>query len=176
MSDQSPQEPTMEEILASIRRIISEDDAPAEEAAAPEAEAEPVFEEAPAEDDVLELTDPIEPAGPVETLGDIDVYSPEPEPEPAPPPPEPAPEPIQGFSRDEVADNLVGDHAASLAATAFGSLSSALLMPKDGRTLEDVVRELLRPLLKEWLDQNLPRIVEAKVEEEVHRIARGRGV
>lgn len=179
MSDQSSQEPTMEEILASIRRIISEDDAPAEAAPEPEAEAapvaEPVVEEAPAEDDVLELTDPIEPAEPVETLGDIDVYKPEPEPEPAPPPAS-EPETIQGFSRDEVADNLVGDHAASLAATAFGSLSSALLMPKDGRTLEDVVRELLRPLLKEWLDQNLPRIVETKVEEEVHRIARGRSV
>jgi cell pole-organizing protein PopZ len=175
MSDQSPQEPTMEEILASIRRIISEDDAPAEEAAAaPEAEPAPVAEEAPAEDDVLELTDPIEPSAPVETMGDIDVYSPEPEPEAPAPPPAPEPEQIQGFSRDEVADNLVGDHAASLAATAFGSLSSALLMPKDGRTLEDVVRELLRPLLKEWLDQNLPRIVETKVEEEVSRIARGR--
>ncbi|KQZ32104.1 pole-organizing protein PopZ [Caulobacter sp. Root656] len=176
MSDQSPQEPTMEEILASIRRIISEDDAPAEAAAAPEPEPAPI-EEAPAEDDVLELTDPIEPPAPVESLGDIDVYSPEPEPEPAPapaPPPEPAPAPA--FSRDEVADNLVGDHAAGLAASAFGSLSSALLMPKDGRTLEDVVRELLRPLLKEWLDQNLPRIVETKVEEEVHRIARGRSV
>ncbi len=179
MSDQSSQEPTMEEILASIRRIISEDDAPVEEAA-PESEAAPVaeetpVEETPAEDDVLELTDPIEPAAPVETMGDIDVYSPEPEPEPAPPPAAaPAPEPIQGFSRDEVADNLVGDHAASLAASAFGSLSSALLLPKDGRTLEDVVRELLRPLLKEWLDQNLPRIVETKVEEEVSRIARGR--
>lgn len=175
MSDQSPQEPTMEEILASIRRIISEDDAPAETAAAPEPEPAPV-EEAPAEDDVLELTDPIEPPAPVESLGDIDVYSPEPEPAPEPPPPpppEPAPAPV--FSREEVADNLVGDHAAGLAASAFGSLSSALLMPKDGRTLEDVVRELLRPLLKEWLDQNLPRIVEAKVEEEVHRIARGRG-
>ncbi len=176
MSDQSSQEPTMEEILASIRRIISEDDAPAE-AAAPAPEPEPALvEEALAEDDVLELTDPIEPPAPVETMGDIDVYSPEPEPEPAPPPPA-APEPTSpsGFSRDEVADNLVGDHAAGLAASAFGSLSSALLMPKDGRTLEDVVRELLRPLLKEWLDQNLPRIVEAKVEEEVHRIARGRG-
>jgi cell pole-organizing protein PopZ len=175
MSDQSPQEPTMEEILASIRRIISEDDAPAEAAAAPEPEPAPV-EEAPAEDDVLELTDPIEPPAPVESMGDIDVYSPEPEPEPAPPPPAPEPAPAPAFSRDEVADNLVGDHAAGLAASAFGSLSSALLMPKDGRTLEDVVRELLRPLLKEWLDQNLPRIVEAKVEEEVHRIARGRGV
>jgi cell pole-organizing protein PopZ len=83
MSDQSPQEPTMEEILASIRRIISEDDAPAEEAAPapePEPEAEFVAEEAPAEDDVLELTDPIEPPAPVESMGDIDVYSPEPGP------------------------------------------------------------------------------------------------
>src|SRR4051812_26514566 len=108
MSDQSPQEPTMEEILASIRRIISEDDAPAEEVAAapepePEPEAEPFVAEDPAEDDVLELTDPIDPPAPVESLGDIDVYSPEPEPEPAPPPaPAPAPEPIQGFSRDQV--------------------------------------------------------------------------
>ena len=172
MSDTTSQEPTMEEILASIRRIISEDDAPVEAAPAPE--PEPVAEEPPAEDDVLELTDPIEPPMPVESMGDIDVYSPEPEPEPAPPPP---PEPVStpSFSRDEQVENLVGDHAANLAATAFGSLSNALLMPKDGRTLEDVVRELLRPLLKEWLDQNLPRIVEAKVEEEVHRIARGRG-
>lgn len=177
MSDQSSQEPTMEEILASIRRIISEDDAPAEpaaEAAPPPPEPEP--EPEPIEDDVLELTDPIAPEPepePLETVGDIDVYSPpEPEPEPvyAPPPAAPV------FDRDEVADKLVGETAASAAASAFGSLSSALLMPKDARTLEDVVRELLRPLLKEWLDQNLPRIVETKVEEEVQRIARGRGV
>jgi hypothetical protein len=47
-------------------------------------------------------------------------------------------------------------------------------MPAAGRTLEDVVRELLRPLLKTWLDENLPRIVEAKVAEEVERIARSR--
>jgi len=176
----------MEEILASIRRIISEDDAPAEPAAEetpaaelePEPELEPAFGAEPAleiepADDVLELTDPIAPEEPelssdlppLETVGDIDVYS--------PPAPEPEPSaPI--FDRDEAADNLVGDQAASAAASAFGSLSSALLMPKDGRTLEDVVRELLRPLLKEWLDQNLPRIVETKVEEEVQRIARGR--
>ena len=189
MSDQSSQEPTMEEILASIRRIISEDDAPAEPAAeeAPPAEPEPLLEPEPepamefaAEgdgEDVLELTDPIEPEAeleaepPLETVGDIDVYSPsssESELEPAPPPSTPT------FDREEAADNLVGETAASAAASAFGSLSSALLMPKDGRTLEDVVRELLRPLLKEWLDQNLPRIVETKVEEEVQRIARGR--
>jgi cell pole-organizing protein PopZ len=180
MSDQSSQEPTMEEILASIRRIISEDDAPAEPAAEAAPSPEPEAEPEPVEDDILELTDPIAPEfepemAPLETVGDLDVYSPTPEPEPEPAyTPPPAAPPI--FDRDEVADNLVGDHASSAAASAFGSLSSALLMPKDGRTLEDVVRELLRPLLKEWLDQNLPRIVETKVEEEVHRIARGRGV
>jgi cell pole-organizing protein PopZ len=175
MSDQSSQEPTMEEILASIRRIISEDDAPAEAAPAPEPAPAPVAEEP--EDDVLELTDPIDPPAPVESVGDIDVYSPEPEPAPEPPPPPPAAEVSypSGFSREEVAENLVGDHASGLAASAFGSLSAAVLMPRDGRTLEDVVRELMKPLLKEWLDTNLPRIVEAKVEEEVHRIARGRG-
>ncbi|WP_233245092.1 DUF2497 domain-containing protein, partial [Caulobacter sp. HMWF009] len=103
-----------------------------------------------------------------------DVYSaPEPAPEPyVAPPRAPAP----AFNRDEVAETLVGDHAAGLAASAFGSLAAAVQMPRDGRTLEDVVRELLRPLLKQWLDEHLPRIVEAKVEEEVHRIARGRGV
>lgn len=176
MSDQSSQEPTMEEILASIRRIISEDDAPAEpaaEAAPPPPEPEPE----PIEDDILELTDPIMPEPepePMATVGDLDIYSPEPEPEPVYTPPPAAPNPV--FNRDEVAETLVGATASSAAASAFGSLSSALLMPKDARTLEDVVRELLRPLLKEWLDQNLPRIVETKVEEEVQRIARGRGV
>jgi cell pole-organizing protein PopZ len=171
----------MEEILASIRRIISEDDAPAEPAAEaappPPPEPEPEPEPVSFDDDVLDLTDPIAPEPelpPLETLGDLDVYSPSaPEPEPAYTPPPPA-APV--FDRDEIADQLVGVSAASAAASAFGSLSSALLMPKDGRTLEDVVRELLRPLLKEWLDQNLPRIVETKVEEEVQRISRGRGV
>jgi cell pole-organizing protein PopZ len=186
MSDQSSQEPTMEEILASIRRIISEDDAPADTAApAPETqpEPEPAFEAAPEpaaeeKDEVLDLVDPI-PA-PVETHGDLDVFSapppraPEPpayEPEPAPaftpaPAPRLAPEP------DEP---LISSHAAGAAASAFGSLSAAIAMPKDGRSLEDVTRELLRPLLKAWLDENLPRIVSAKVEEEVARIARLRG-
>ena len=101
----------MEEILASIRRIISEDDAPAEpaaEAAPPPPEPEPEPAPASFDDDVLELTDPIAPEPelpPLETVGDIDVYSPPaPEPEPAYTPPPAAPV----FDRDEVADpNLV---------------------------------------------------------------------
>jgi hypothetical protein len=169
----------MEEILASIRRIISEDDAPAAEAeAAPEPapepplasapEPEPEPEAAPAED-VLELTDRVET--PAETVGDIDAYEP-PKPEPAPvaaAPPRPAP---VAFAAPEPDEDLISPPTASAAAGAFGKLSDAIAMPAAGRTLEDLTRELLRPLLKAWLDDNLPRIVEAKVAEEVERISR----
>ena len=183
----------MEEILASIRRIISEDDAPAEAAepaaaAAPAPAEEPVaFHEPPEEppapapiaaepeeeddDGVLELTERVEVAAeePEETVGDIEVY--------AAPEPVHAPEP----SRAEVAwrappadeEPLVGRSASQTAASAFGQLAQTLAMPRDGRTLEDVVRELLKPLLKQWLDEHLPEIVQAKVESEVERIARG---
>jgi len=166
----------MEEILASIRRIISEDDAPAEAEAAhapapaPANEPAAAFEPAPepAEDE-LELTERVTPEA--ETVGDIEAYTqaePEPEPEPPPPPP-PKPAPV---ARDD--DRLVSEPSASAAAASFSQLSEAIAMPPAGRTLEDVVRELLRPLLKDWLDTNLPRIVEAKVAEEVERIARSR--
>ncbi len=184
----------MEEILASIRRIISEDEAPLAESedpvasaapeedlesdplAAPAAETEPPPPPPPAmeaaapveaieDDEVLELTDRIEtPPEPAETHGDIDVYPAQAEPEFAPPPLEPV-------AADEP---LVGRGAAESAASSFGQLAHTLAMPRDGRTLEDVVRELLRPLLKTWLDEHLPGIVQAKVEAEVERIARGR--
>ena len=45
-------------------------------------------------------------------------------------------------------------------------------MPKEGRTLEDLVREMLKPILRDWLDQNLSSIVEARVQAEVERISR----
>lgn len=181
MSEQTSQEPTMEEILASIRRIISEDDAPPPEAAAtaeepvaaaepePEPEPEPAAvepkpiaaaepEPAPAaEEEALELTEK------VETHGDLDVL-------PATatmaePPAAPEPSPVAA---------LVGERAATAAASSFGQLSAAIAMPRGDRTLEDVVRELLRPLLQQWLDDNLPAIVQQAVETEVERIARGR--
>ena len=47
-------------------------------------------------------------------------------------------------------------------------------MPDTGRTLEDVVRAMLRPLLKDWLDQYLPGMVEQAVRDEVERISRRR--
>jgi uncharacterized protein len=170
----------MEEILASIRRIISEDDAPAEAEAAhapapapanePAAAFEPAPEPEPAEDE-LELTERVTPEA--ETVGDIEAYTQaEPAPEPEPPPPPPPPPKPAPVARDD--DRLVSEPSASAAAASFSQLSEAIAMPPAGRTLEDVVRELLRPLLKDWLDTNLPRIVEAKVAEEVERIARSR--
>ncbi len=177
MSEQTSQEPTMEEILASIRRIISEDDAPAaegptgptaEELAAKAREGMPPLEgspeleinlqplpepEAPPEDDdTLELTDK------VESHGDLDVVA------ASALAPEPIPE----------TEPLVSDVPASIAAAAFGQLSATIGMGRADRTLEDVVRELLRPLLQQWLDENLPRIVQQAVDGEVERIARGR--
>ncbi len=195
----------MEEILASIRRIISEDDAPAETApataaAAPEPAAEsapepepspalmdktPSVQEPASEEDVLELTDTYEtPAA--ETIGDLDVSAPEPEPAPvvsesafAPEPAEvAAPEPIPAPSND----GLVGATASATAASAFAGLSSAVRRPEPeepstggGPTIDELTRQLLRPMLKEWLDANLPGIVEAQVRKEVERIARNAG-
>ncbi|MBB5745421.1 DUF2497 domain-containing protein [Brevundimonas variabilis] len=194
MTDPTAPEPTMEEILASIRRIISEDDAPA---AAPEPEpvaaaapapepvaAEPapepvdvapapepfVAEPEPADDDVLELTDRYEEASP-ESIGDLDFASPE----PAPPVP-------------SAYDSLVGDSAAASAASAFAGLAASFKAPEpapaarnhdlnfaSGATVEGMVAEMLRPMLKDWLDANLPGIVQTAVQKEVERIARSAG-
>jgi len=175
----------MEEILASIRRIISEDDAPAAEAEAapetphlaavptPEPEPEPEVEPEPVveahAEDVLELTQRVEP--PAETVGDLDVYT-KAEPEPAPVP-QPSPQVVALVAGDDD-EELVGESSAFAAASAFGNLTSSIPMPAPGRTLEDLTRELLRPLLKAWLDEHLPRIVESKVAEEVERISRTR--
>src|ERR1022692_1141498 len=114
MSEQAAPEPTMEEILASIRRIISEDDAPpgeTEEAAAEPvaalAEPEPEPEPEPPAEDVLELTQRVEP--PAESVGDLDVYTKaEPEPEPVP---APTPE-VVALSADADDEELVGESTA----------------------------------------------------------------
>jgi uncharacterized protein len=190
MSDTNAQEPTMEEILASIRRIISEDDQP-QAAAAPEPSvqvspppaAEPGPEPPPRaappapEEDVLELTEPMDPPRPEparpqyhETLGDLDVFSGADH--PAPPPPRPAAASPAPSSPDEP---LVGSYAAEQSAGHFGALARSVAMPREGRTLEDVVREMLKPMLRDWLDQNLPSIVEARVQAEVERISRRQG-
>ncbi len=191
----------MEEILASIRRIISEDDAPpAAEAAAPAPAPAPTPPPAPPvvhapepaieeedEDDVLELNEPA-PA-PRETHGDLDVFekpkavepAPEPKVEAAPvkmaePAPAPAYAPIddEAYDRSPAGGGLVSGRASAAAASHFGNLAQSIALPAAGRTLEDLVGELLKPLLKDWLDEHLPSMVEQAVRDEVERISRRR--
>lgn len=150
MSDQTAPEPTMEEILASIRRIISEDDAPEGEGAVA-AQADEEFE-----------SETIETADESAAVAHEEIHAPEPEPVRAE-----APAPRQ--------EPLVSREAASAAANAFGQLSAAVTQPsRNSPTLEDLAREMLAPMLRQWLDKNLPAIVQAAVRDEVERISRGR--
>lgn len=200
MTDQTAQEPTMEEILASIRRIISEDDAPAEAAPvaaapqpapqpapepavayAPVVEAPPVEEPHAAEEDVLELTEAYE-APAAESIGDLDISTAEPFPEETVFVEAPAAEPEYVPAPAPVHESLVGDSAAASAASAFAGFASTIRKPDpietmggSGPTVDELARSLLRPMLKEWLDANLPAIVEAQVRKEVERIARNAG-
>jgi cell pole-organizing protein PopZ len=196
-----PSEPSMEEILASIRRIISDDEAkPAEEAAAPQLEAEP--EPAPVaviDDDVLDLgaeaaliTAPMPepaPAPPAAFQDDSDVAFLEEEPvaalppeapapvaEPQPvfaqPEPQPQPQPQPAFAAVPDMASLLSDQASSVVTNAFGQLASTVLS-NNARTLEDLVKDMLKPMLKTWLDDNLPTMVERLVRAEIERVARG---
>lgn len=161
MSEQTAQEPTMEEILASIRRIISEDDAPAP-AAEPEPQPEPEAVAAPApapampeedEDDVLELTETVgaEPPADVQTVGDLDVYTPpKAEPEAAwASEPEPEPEPVVAAAPSPSATYVSGSTVA---------ISGDM-------TVVELVRAILEPKLNEWADENLQTIVDAAVRQ-----------
>lgn len=188
-------EPTMEEILASIRRIISEGDEPAGKAA--DAPASVAAVAAP-DDDVLELSEAMMEAAPAasdapldqSSIDDLMIFDRAPEPEPEVEP-EPEPEPIAMFepapapvmeapartpepiSAYEPMEGLVSAEATSAALGALSKLQMAIpVYTGPEATLETVVKDLLRPMLKQWLEDNLPAIVEAKVEAEVARIAR----
>jgi len=163
----SPADPSMEDILASIRRILSEDEA--EHAAGP-APKPP----AAADDGVLSLDASMlveEPAPAAAAPPMPEPTPPEKPPErPAaklPPPAEPAPQPPA----------LVAPEAAAAAASSVGSLLRTLIAEREqvavhrgGPTIEDLVREEIRPLLKEWLDANLPPLVERLVRTEIERV------
>jgi cell pole-organizing protein PopZ len=220
MANEAHKEPTMEEILASIRKIISDD------AAAPASAPEPEPEIANDEEDDVSLEEVMfdedirEEAAEADAAEEFEMESfeiedfsaeeppeaaPEPvqsfesllsasraaeaEPEPAPRPvpepvavatapaqPEPAPEPApveKPMSASPAYDNasLTDESTANAAAGALGKLISKMDLGADN-TLEGLVRELLRPMIKEWLDANLATIVEQKVEAEVERISR----
>lgn len=163
-------EPSMEEILASIRRIIAEDN---KDGGTPSA----------AEQDILELTDRVEADGSVVSLATR--MAPRAETREPPPiavaPYEPAaktaPEPELTAAKPAASDSVIsaGTAAASIAAlsalTRETSRGSGSAISGD-RVLEEATRELLKPLLKAWLDTNLPPLIERIVREEIARLAR----
>jgi uncharacterized protein len=220
----------MEEILASIRRIIADDDAnkgakapePAPKAAAAPPRAAPLPPGPPppalanSQDDVdamLANVDPPAPAGASEVLdlteamaapgaatgkeaaptfrtidASSDVVFTERAPE-APvesgfriieerkaPPPQPAPPPVAAAPQQAapVLDRgLISNSTMTAIDSAFNSLANTVL-GQNARTLEDLVKEMLRPMLKSWLDDNLPGMVERIVRAEIERVSRGR--
>jgi uncharacterized protein len=226
------QEPSMEEILASIRRIIADDEgakpASPSHPAATEPTATPatpsraavagagavaaaVGEPAPMSQndvdavlagfdrssayptppastpagdprDVLELTAAMEahtefpaspPFGAVEAVSDAVFAKAEPDPGPGRAPPRAAASLRSQFHEAEE-QPLLSNRATAAVATAFGSLAHTVLS-QNARTLDDLVQEMLRPMLKSWLDDNLPTIVERLVRAEIERVSRGLG-
>src|SRR6516165_6376429 len=189
------QEPSMEEILASIRRIIA-DEEPATDTTERRHESVPPAREGaatPREAAPRPMTAPprIAPAAaasaPPKTDEEIDAMlahlrgtSRQPEAairESAPTEATAAPEPAPALeTRRPALDERGLLSAATTAAVdaAFDTLARTA-QARGGRTLEEVVSELLRPMLKSWLDENLPEMVERLVRAEIERVSRGRG-
>jgi cell pole-organizing protein PopZ len=148
MGEPKTAEPSMEEILASIKRIISDDGAPSAARARPRPVAVPDAEDE--EGTVLELTETV-----------------------AEPAVEPARKPRARTAAPPAPDTeLVSEQAAVASRDALLALSKVVVKPEPGtdNTLDGLVREMLRPMLKEWLDQRLPELVEGLVAREIARI------
>src|SRR5262245_26799246 len=128
-------EPSMEDILASIKRVIAEEKEI--RAAAPPSSAE---DEDAESEDILELDETMEA--------------------PVPPPVDLGPPLLEEDVADESRSML--EELASVAAAAPP--------PPPVNPLEEMVREMLRPILKQWLDDHLPNIVDEHVKREIHRI------
>jgi cell pole-organizing protein PopZ len=184
------QEPSMEEILASIRRIIA-DDQEGGKAAAPSATLQQPARAAPPpppppppkmEEDVLDLAEIATPLarGPSLDLDhddvgyrdaseiDFDALAVE-----EPPAPPPAPEPMFESEAEPPRERLISTSTDTNVSSSFNMLAHTVLT-QNARTLEDLVKDMLRPMLKGWLDENLPGLVERLVRAEIERVTRGR--
>lgn len=168
------QDPAMDDILASIRRILNEDETPPGAGAAPEADSGPAPGPAPAGAEPLDLTESMlvqHDNGPSRAEPPPAAVSPPAAPVTAN---EPAGEPERPPGLG--AEALVAPAVAAATAGAMGKLLRAVVqeraatVSRGGPSIEDVVREELRPLLKEWLDQHLPPIVERLVRAEIERV------
>jgi cell pole-organizing protein PopZ len=77
------------------------------------------------------------------------------------------------FESAAPAPQILSRSTVSAVESAFNSLANTVLS-NNARTLEDLVKEMLRPMLKSWLDDNLPGLVERIVKAEIERVSRGR--
>lgn len=179
MTSQNQPEPSMEEILASIRRIISEDGTAAPPAAEPEPSVDEIMAAEPApmqmpESDVFDLTPDMRADEP-------------PPPPPPPPPPEPEPEPMPVYAPEPQSyytpepnveplpedEPLMSPQTEAVAASALAGLGRLASGHRfEGDTVEGLVREMLRPMLRDWMDHNLPTLVERLVEAEIERLSK----
>lgn len=216
MSDKkgADSDPSMDDILASIRKIISDDEARAQVTGQGTSQAGSAASATPGDatitrgtrasqangrEDVLLLTDLIEdpkpsadpPPTPIPVPRIDPVHASE-MPQPnveimSPPISSTPPAPTPGASEPS---SLVESTVAGATSSAFERLSQAMkersapppqLAPSSdpgpslgtgGKTIEDLVKEMLRPMLKDWLDRNLPPMVERLVESEIERLTR----
>ncbi len=175
---------SMEEILHSIRKIIADD---GDDASAPAANG---ADSAASGSDVLELTDIIDepltpapaPAANNDVLSAIDeMFAPIPQAVAPSPTIVPMPAATASISSDNQAfiDSLLSKESANAASSAFKKALPAdapiMTTPshtfRSGGSVEDLVMEALKPMLKGWLDTNLPNIVERIVEREVRKLS-----
>ncbi|MDP2207063.1 MAG: DUF2497 domain-containing protein [Alphaproteobacteria bacterium] len=180
------QDASIEEILESIRQIINEDeeDAPADTGGAdlrpkPETADKPGSIEAlppeAAGSGVLDLTEKVEDlSGAADMLGE-DLMNPDYDPDP---PPQIDLQDASPMNRDDQ-ESLLSDRTADAAAAEMAKLFSMnVAIERDepariGRvTLEDIARDLMRPLIKTWLDENLPRVIDKVVTRELEKLSR----
>ena len=187
------QEPSMEDILASIRRILAEDE-DGEGAAAPEGEAEmdmAAAMEAPEPEEEMDMAAAMEapepaPPAPEPTPPPV-AAAPPPAPVSAAPPPPVQPAPVQQqpaaheifeLTQDMVSHpDMMSGVTMQASTDLLGDLARAIIDRRDMRvtsegtdaniTLEGIVREMLNPLLREWLDRNLPYLIERLVKKEI---------
>ncbi len=187
------EDPSMEDILASIRRILN-DDEPASQATAHKAAADdgygPVDQPALAEDEVFVLDQSMlveQPpaAAPQATHAASAVSAPSPTmpPEPqttfqqAPPSPMISADPDP--SATETDDALLAPSTVAAASASMGALVRVVgqqqtAVYRGGPTLEDMVRDEIRPLVKSWLDEHLAPMVERMVRAEIARVTEGK--
>ena len=162
---QRAHEPSMEEILASIRNIIADDPAKRTAPKAPQPALTPTPTPTP---QIIYSKDAAAPhgetSGPSQRADAPTVVWPRPQAVKA----EPAAVALQPSE-----EPLLSPEATEAVALSFGALSAGLDV-RSAELADGMVRDMLRPMLKQWLDDNLPAIVERLVRDEIQRVARGR--